>query len=299
MEILIISGFLGAGKTRFIQEMAKATQRQYVIVENEFADIGIDGKILKSQDGGNSPAALELTEISEGCICCSSNLDFSDTILTIANTLDPDYLLVEPSGVAILSNILRTLETKVYEKIQILDPITIVDALHYQSSKIKYPQYFKDQLSSAKHIILSKSENLSQVDFETIKESLKIKPSQNFPTRHYGKFTKDEWYSLFSKKSKPAFKRKVQVSTNIENIAFVPFKCPNLDHLVYILQDLMTGKHGYIYRAKGFFEAGNYWYRFDYVDGQYLIGQSPDMEESRAVVIGTDLKRKNLEKLFI
>ncbi len=141
MKILIVSGFLGSGKTSFIKALAKASKKQFVIVENEFAELGLDAELIKSDDN----LEMEIWELTEGCICCSLNLDFSNSVLTIANTLNPEYLIVEPSGVALTSNIVKQLNKICYEQIELLSPITIVDAQNYRLSKEKYPDYFYDQ----------------------------------------------------------------------------------------------------------------------------------------------------------
>lgn len=298
MEILIISGFLGAGKTTFIKEMAKATKRQYVIIENEFSEFSIDGPLLS--DDKIDGAALEVRELSEGCICCSGKLDFASTVLTVANTLDPDYLLVEPSGVAFPGRILNNLNKICYERIKILDPITILDGVNYLSSKTLFKDFFEDQILTAKHIVISKSESFSEDDFKHIKENLDLDDSVNFPMKHYKYWTEEEWWNLLKKsdsnKNKSYEEREMEIEA--ENIGFNPFVCSSPDEIVYILEELQTGKYGNIIRAKGFFNNGDLDYRFDYVSGQYQISGNSKMEDSRAVVIGTDLKHKKLKKLF-
>lgn len=300
MEILIVSGFLGAGKTTFIQEMAKQTGRQYVIVENEFSDINIDGPLLSSEkvEGFNDTAALDLTEISEGCICCSSTIDFSSTVVTISNTLDPDYLLVEPSGVAFPSQVINTLKPIMYERIGVLDPITILDGNNYNSAKVSFPDYFYDQVNTAKHLIVSKSENLSEDEFLDIKNELNISDDVNYPLTHYKNWSKKDWTSLFTKEGKNIIKSEINIEDSLDNMGFKPFTLRNPDQLIYLLEELSTGKYGYIYRAKGFCTDEKNWFRFDFVNGDYQIGQCEEMEDSRAVVIGSNLDKKKLNLLF-
>ena len=93
MKILVVSGFLGAGKTTFIKEMAQKTKQDFVVMENEYGEVGIDKTILDEEKD------INIWELTEGCICCSMKSDFASSILTIANTLDPEYLIVEPTGV--------------------------------------------------------------------------------------------------------------------------------------------------------------------------------------------------------
>lgn len=91
MKILIVSGFLGAGKTTLIKEMANKTKRDFVVMENEYGDVDIDSNILKDE-------GMNIWELTEGCVCCTMKQDFASSILTIANSLDPEYLIVEPTG---------------------------------------------------------------------------------------------------------------------------------------------------------------------------------------------------------
>ena len=159
MKILVISGFLGAGKTTFIKEMIKATQRQFVIFENEFADVNIDSGILKNENNKD----IEVWEMSNGCVCCSTQSDFAASLVLIDNALNPDFLIVEPSGVAILSNVIKNIKKSEYERINMLNPLTIVDVSTYFKYKVKYRDIFLDQIKSTKYIQFSKI-NLVQND---------------------------------------------------------------------------------------------------------------------------------------
>ena len=100
MRVLVISGFLGAGKTTFIQELVRRTGKDVVIYENEYGEADVDAQALRAD-----VPDLKVWESVERCICCSGRQDFASSVLTISNTLDPDYLIVEPTGVARLSNV--------------------------------------------------------------------------------------------------------------------------------------------------------------------------------------------------
>ena len=121
MKVLIISGFLGAGKTTFIKAMSNILNRDFVILENEYASLNIDEDILKEESG------LSVWELTEKCICCTGKTDFALNILTIANSIAPEYLIVEPTGVGYLSNVINNISQIEYEQIEMLAPITIID----------------------------------------------------------------------------------------------------------------------------------------------------------------------------
>ena len=116
MKILVISGFLGAGKTTFIRELVRRNAGEIAVFENEYGSVGVDGAVLKNSA---ETGQVNIWEMAEGCICCSMKGDFTASVLTIANTVDPDYLVIEPTGVGMLSNVTESLKRIAYERIQI------------------------------------------------------------------------------------------------------------------------------------------------------------------------------------
>ena len=98
-------------KTTFIKEMAAKTGRDFVIMENEYGEAGIDSALLKQEKN------INVWELTEGCVCCTMKADFASSVLTIANTLDPEYLIVEPTGVGMLSSIIQNIRQISYERI--------------------------------------------------------------------------------------------------------------------------------------------------------------------------------------
>ncbi len=306
MKILLISGFLGAGKTSFIKALAKNTGREFVIIENEFGDLGIDGEILKQENKNLSPEEkLEIWELSEGCICCSINLDFTHSLLTIANSLDPDYLIVEPSGVALPTNIIEKIRKICYEKIELLPPITILDGKHYQNSKKDFPDYFNDQINTASQIIVSKSEDFSKEDFKQIKTNLDLKEDVNFIDKHYSKWDKDVWFKLLGSSEKREYLKKeygivdVDEEQKLENISITKIDIANPTALMRILNILISGVLGKVIRAKGYFKTANSTYlRFELVDTVYSITEIDKTEDERIVVIGSNLNKFSIKLLF-
>ena len=132
MKILVVSGFLGAGKTTFIKEMSKQTGRDFVVMENEYAEAGMDRAFLEEEK------QINVWQLTDGCICCSMKNDFATSILTIANTLDPEYLIVEPTGIGVLSSVMENIRQIEYERITLLSPVTIIDANTFARCMAEY-----------------------------------------------------------------------------------------------------------------------------------------------------------------
>lgn len=299
MKILIISGFLGTGKTTFIKQMAKVMDRDFAIIENEFSNIDVDTKTLEDI----SPE-MKIYQLSEGCICCSLNIDFAHSVLTIYNSLSPDYLIVEPSGVATPSQIIKKLKAICYGDIKILSPITIIDAKNYKEQKKEFNSYFVDQLKTGRNIILSKSEDLSYSDIEKIKEDLNLKDEQNFFTTHYTNWGKKDFEKLLeeeidldsiktaSLKFKKLQNKKIE---ELDNIGFTNTKIKNVAELIQILEHTIRGRFGQIVRAKGYINLNPQGVKFDLVNKEYAI-TGEDTKETKLVFIGKNLNKELLRE---
>lgn len=312
MQILIVSGFLGAGKTRFITSLVRQTGRKFAIVENEFSALDLDSKILRQEVNTEAVAdGLEIWELTEGCICCSTTLDFTQSVLTIANTINPDYLIIEPSGVGLPSRILAKLKTICYEQIGLLAPITIVDAKIYQQSRKDFKNYFNNQVAYAGTVVLSKSESLSTQDFREIKEDLHLPEDVDFPLQHYSQWSSEDWLKLLDREllmdseREPAsvvgrrFRlRQSADRQTLENFALTNPQIASPDMLVACLEILIRRVAGRIARAKGYLKTNQGYIRFDLVDGQYAVTGFENEEDQRVVFIGENLNRKLLILLF-
>ncbi len=299
MKILIISGFLGAGKTTFIKALASQTKKEVAILENEYGLAGIDGDILKND---MSTEKVNIWEMTEGCICCSVKGDFAASVLTIANTVDPDYLVIEPTGVAMLSQVIRNLQQIEYERIKLLAPITIVDGHSYNRYVKEYEELYCNQVSSAHTVIVSKMEHAGAEEKECLKAELKkINPEGRIMTEHYSSFNKEQWISLLEHDYNGE-----KLHTETENMQELPdtfsmkgvsMKCP--EQLFLLLEELIRGKYGNIFRAKGQIKAGEQRFRFDVADGQYsMIGGEIEVED-KVVFIGTEISRQNIRRHFL
>ncbi len=309
MDILVISGFLGAGKTTFIKEIIKKTKRDYCILENEYGSINIDSSTLK-EEKNNKTSDLKIYEFTEGCICCSSKGEFASSVLTIANSLDPDYLIVEPTGVGYLSSILANLKKVTYERIRILNAITIVDGLYFYSllnnKNLKLDPCLKDQIEYASIIIVSKNESLNDEEKALINKKIKEINEKAIIVNdnHYSSYDESFFKNLFY--SEEDLKKK-NLKTNIGTIPLINFALKNeinlssIYELISLLEDISRGFYGFINRAKGFINIKNHTYHFELVNTLYSIEEYIQNEkiENEAVFIGYSIDKTNLRNRLI
>ncbi len=163
-KIDIISGFLGAGKTTLIKKLIEdaLSGQKLMIIENEFGQIGIDGGFLKD-------TGIEITEMNSGCICCSLVGDFGSALKDAISKYAPDRIIIEPSGVGKLSDVIKAVE-KVKDEVEIdLNSYSaVVDAMKCKMYMKNFGEFFNNQIESANTIILSRSQKCSQDKLETV-----------------------------------------------------------------------------------------------------------------------------------
>ena len=146
-NINVISGFLGAGKTTLIKALLQdaLAGQQVVLIENEFGEIGIDGGFLKD-------AGIEIREMNSGCICCSLVGDFGTALKEVVETYHPDRIIIEPSGVGKLSDVIHAIEENAEEAGLVLDSAaTVVDVTKCRIYLKNFGEFFKNQVQAAPH----------------------------------------------------------------------------------------------------------------------------------------------------
>ncbi len=298
MKILIISGFLGAGKTTFIQALVRKTRREIVVLENEYGSFGVDGDILRSDPESDK---INVWEMTEGCICCSTKRDFAESVLTIANTIDPEYLVIEPTGVGSLGNVIRNLRQIEYERITLLAPITVVDGNSYERYLREYGDLYRDQLEHARCIVVSKMEQADERQLRLLEKRLgEFNASAPILTTHYSKMEEVWWQRLLDTKYDGT---SLSVPDNMtgqlpDSLSLREIALNAPEQAILFLEQLVREGFGSIIRAKGCIRAGNILLRFDVANGLYSVtGASADMEP-RAVFIGRDIRRQELRRVL-
>ncbi|MDY6287742.1 MAG: CobW family GTP-binding protein [Lachnospiraceae bacterium] len=163
----IISGFLGAGKTTLIKKLLAGPLKgqQVVLIENEFGEIGIDGGFLKD-------AGIEIREMNSGCICCSLVGDFGTALKEVTEQYHPERVLIEPSGVGKLSDVIRAVQRNAEEAhLEIGSATTVVDVTKAKMYMKNFGEFFKNQIEAAGTIILSRMDTPKATD-EKVQEVL-------------------------------------------------------------------------------------------------------------------------------
>lgn len=295
MKILVISGFLGAGKTTFIRELAKRTKRDFAVMENEYGAVNVDGDLLeKSGDG-----SLNIWELTEGCICCSMQADFATSILTIANTVDPEYLIVEPTGVGMLSKIIKNIKKIEYERITLLEPITILDGMMYERCMREFEEICKDQIQSAGRILVSKMEHADSQEQSSLQKRLEVlNPGAEICVSHYSGQDDAWWDSLLTSYLDQELPKTEEQKLNLENLGLTEVGLQTGQELLLFLQGIVSGVFGDICRAKGYLPVGKGWLQFDVTDHTYSITGIEEMPESKCIFIGKELKRNWLREVL-
>ncbi len=161
-KIDIISGFLGAGKTTLIKKMIEEafSGEKIVLIENEFGEVGIDGGFLKD-------AGIEITEMNSGCICCSLVGDFGKNLNEVIEKFHPDRILIEPSGVGKLSDVMKSvLDVEKTHDVKLNALVTVVNATKASKQMKAFGEFFNNQIEYATTIILSRSQNATPEQLE-------------------------------------------------------------------------------------------------------------------------------------
>ena len=169
-KIDIISGFLGAGKTTLIKKLLKEALAgtKVVLIENEFGEIGIDGGFLKE-------SGIEITEMNSGCICCSLVGDFETSLKQVMDQYAPERILIEPSGVGKLSDVMRAIQNiaDADDNMELNSAVTVVDATKAKAYIKNFGEFFINQIENAGTIILTRTDKADQAKIETAVELIR------------------------------------------------------------------------------------------------------------------------------
>ena len=187
-KIDIYSGFLGAGKTTLIKKMISEGYKgeKLVLIENEFGEIGIDGGFLQE-------AGINITEMNSGCICCSLVGDFGRALTQVIDEYHPDRIIIEPSGVGKLSDVIGAVEKVTCEDVQLGSTVAVVDANKVKVYMKNFGEFYNNQVETAACIVLSRTDSVPQKKLDTAVQMLKEhNPNATIVTTPWDELTGDQ-----------------------------------------------------------------------------------------------------------
>ena len=203
----IYSGFLGAGKTTLIKKMIQEAYcgQQLVLIENEFGEIGIDGGFL--QDAG-----INITEMNSGCICCSLVGDFGKALEEVISTYHPDRVIIEPSGVGKLSDVIAAVEKVTSDEVVLGYTVAVADAGKVKIYMKNFGEFYNNQIETASTIILSRTDAIPQAKLDTAVELLRQHNSE-------ATLVTTPWSELTGAQLLEAMEGKTSVAKALEELA--------------------------------------------------------------------------------
>lgn len=327
-KVDIISGFLGAGKTTFIKKLIEEVYagEKLVLIENEFGEIGIDGGFLKD-------AGIEITEMNSGCICCTLVGDFSKALQKVLDEYKPDRVIIEPSGVGKLSDIVKAIEdVKEMTDIEVCAKVAVVDGKKARLYLKNFGEFFKDQVEHASTIVVSRTQMMTD---EKVEECVHLLRKEN----ENAAIITTPWDELGKEAIMHALEQEDllhhhdhecscghhhhehhhdhahecscghhhhehhdhhhadEVFTSWGKETVHKYTEEELQEIVMLLSAGDT--FGTVLRAKGIIPmADGTWKQFDLVPEEYEVRESQADYTGRVCVIGTDLKEEALSVLF-
>ncbi len=299
-NINIISGFLGCGKTTFLNKVIPNMQGSNALIENEFGNIGIDGDLIQH--------SLPIKEIYSGCICCTVKENFNKALEELVIDYKPDNIFIEPSGVGSLSDILKVcnrVSSNSTLNVKIRDVITIVDVDSFNDYSENFGSFYSDQIENAQIIFLSHFENLVDSEVEEIIEKISlINPKATI--------FKEPWISLSGEeivetinsmesydielKDRPAF---LAANKMFETFSIDKLRAFSEEEIDKILLSLNQQEYGFIVRAKGIVQLSTKkLVYFDYTPHHYHWEYLETVKITKVTVIGSNLDKKKIVGIF-
>ena len=327
-KVDIFSGFLGAGKTTLIKKLIEEAYKgeQVVLIENEFGEIGIDGGFLRD-------AGVEINEMNSGCICCSLVGDFGKALEKVLDQFHPDRILIEPSGVGKLSDIIQAVEDLDLDHVKLNGFTTVVDAKKAKIYMKNFGEFYNNQVEHASSIILSHTAGMDEEKLEKVVELLR-------EHNEHAVIITTDWDELDGKQILAAMERRDTIEEALHHLkeeqehehhhhdhdhddhcccghdhdheghhhADEVFDSIGIETTKKFTQEKIREvlgaiedqhKYGFVLRAKGIVagEDGQ-WIHFDYVPGEPDVRNGSAEVTGRICVIGTDIDEGKIRQLF-
>lgn len=303
-KIGIISGFLGAGKTTLIKKLLQADLGKTALIENEFGAVGIDGPILKQ-------TGIRVREINSGCICCTLAGDFHAALKEVIRGYSPERILIEPSGVGRLSDILAACrKVALRENASLSLCAAVADAQKYRMYAKNFAEFFFDQIDNARTVVLSRTQTAPPERVAAAAEDIRGRnPKAEVVTTPWDELQAGELLRLLERGA-PALLRRDEVLAeeeehhhhhhDEETFESWSAETPRAFGRAAVERALSElPRYGEVLRAKGIVPAGDgSWLSFDYVPGEAGVRETGPDFTGRLCVIGKGLDRAGLAALF-
>ncbi len=323
-KIDIYSGFLGAGKTTLIKKMIQEayTGEKLVLIENEFGEIGIDGGFL--QDAG-----INITEMNSGCICCSLVGDFGKALTQVIADYAPDRIVIEPSGVGKLSDVVAAVEKVTNDDVKLGHTVAVADAGKVKVYMKNFGEFYNNQIETASTIILSRTDAIGQAKLDA---SVALIREHN----DHAALVTTPWNQLTGQQIMEAMEGSSSVEAELAKLehehhhhhdhdehcccghhhgepdhhhhhadeVFTSWgmetaKKFTAEEIHHALHELDSEKYGLVLRAKGIVAAANgTWIHFDYVPEEHDVRTGGAAVIGKLCVIGSKLDEKAVAELF-
>jgi G3E family GTPase len=289
---LLVGGFLGSGKTTCILQQLQNAGGRVAVLVNEFGTLGIDGDLIRSKGGSDG---LDVVELPGGCICCSQQLGFLESIRSIAEKFAPELLLIEPSGVAEMSELLQVLSDPALDGVIRLDAvITIVDAetfLEYSEPEA-FGLFFLDQVQSAEIVLINKADLVPAEELAAIETRVALlNPSATVLRTEFCVLER----SLPQCGTRPVPELHHRAPLNFDCLSIPLDRTLSETALASLLETIADGRFGRVLRGKGFLElAGKGWVNLQLVSGRVRMAALPAPQAPRLTLIGLELKAREL-----
>jgi len=291
---------LGSGKTTLIKKIIKKLDGKKVIIENEFGEVGIDGEVIGREN-------YDVIELAQGCICCSMKTDFEEAILSILNDYSPEHIIIEPTGIGMLSHVLSILKIKeIRDRCLVISPITIVDTLDYFEQLDNFGGFFTDQIENAGTLVFSKVQMMEVDNLHKIVDSVReLNKEAEIISCDWDDFDDLDYNSLINmqfdleKNRTSNIESTSEISDGIQSISIKSPKKFRKNELENMLKEISKDKYGIVIRSKGFINGDDGSLEFSFVNGRFTISKNEFNNSDRVCIIGKNLDENNIFKLIL
>ncbi len=303
MEVQIVSGFLGAGKTTFLNQYLPTLSGRTVVIENEFGDVGLDGELIQGE--------LPVKELYAGCICCSLAMDFRKGIKEIWEQYHPEQIVIEPSGVGRLSDIVGAC-TRAKERegipLRITKLISVVDLALFEEYIDGFGAFYLDQIQHARLLLLSNLDQMPQEEKDRqITRLRELNPAAILYEDDWRKMDLDalrelvKFSSDYEDDPEEIGRGAVPADKVFSSISVRDPKEFTQSELEKILEELKGGRYGQVLRAKGVIKTKDgrkIHVEFTHSAVNLGILEKTEDFECKMIIIGCQLKEETIKELF-